>query len=75
MKTEQYKETKEELAGWPVRVVSYKLGTTYYVSVKNEQPGAWFVKEQGPELAEVEARARKKASEMLAKTRKQGIVS
>ena len=70
MKAEEYKETKETLAGWPVRVVSYRLGSTYHVSISNEEPGARIVRGAGPNLAEVEAKARKDAAEALAKMRR-----
>jgi len=70
VKAEQYQERKEQLAGWPVKIVSYKLGTTYYVSIHNEEPGAWIVKGEGATLAEAEATPRKQAAEALAKIKK-----
>ncbi|MBI3615552.1 MAG: hypothetical protein HY211_03430 [Candidatus Omnitrophica bacterium] len=70
MKAEEYKEQKEQLSGWPVRIVSYKLGNIYHVSINNEEPGAWIVKGEGPSLAEAEAKARKEAAEALAKVKK-----
>jgi MFS family permease len=50
MKAEEYKERKEELSGWPVKIVSYRLGETYHVSIHNEEPGAWIVKGEGSTL-------------------------
>ena len=70
MKAEEYKERKEQLSGWPVRIVSYKLGATYYVSIHNEEPGAWIVKGEGNSLADAEAKARQEAAEALAKIKK-----
>ena len=70
MKAEEYRERKEQLAGWPVKIVSYRLGGTHHVSIHNEEPGAWIVKAQGSTLAEAEAEARRRAEEALAKTRK-----
>ena len=70
MKAEEYRERKEELSGWPVKIVSYKLGSTYYVSIHNEEPGAWIVKGEGASLADAEAKARKEAAEALAKVKK-----
>ena len=70
MKTQEYQERKEELSGWPVKVISYKLGGNYYVSIHNEEPGAWIVKGQGPTLAEALAQARTEAAEALAKVKK-----
>ena len=69
MKAEQFQERKETIAGWPARIISYKLGSTYYVSIHNEQPGAWVSKAEGSTLQEAEARAREQAAERLGKTR------
>ncbi len=70
MKAEQYQEKKETLSGWPVKVISYKMGDTYYVSIHNEEPGAWITKGQGATLAEADAKARKEAADALAKVKK-----
>ena len=70
MKAEAYQEVKETLSGWPVRIVSYRLGSTYHVSIKNEEPGARIARGEGPSLAEVEAKVRKDAADALAKMRR-----
>ncbi len=70
MKAEEYKERKETLSNWPVKIVSYRLGSTYYVSINNEEPGAWIVKGEGSTLAEAESKARQQATELLAKVKK-----
>lgn len=70
MKAEQYQERKEQLANWPVKIISYRLGSTHYVSIHNEEPGAWIVKGEGATLAEAESKARKEAGELLAKVKK-----
>lgn len=70
MKAEEYREIKEELSGWPVKIVSYRLGGKYFVSIHNEEPGAWIVKGEGSTLAEAEAKARKDAAEALAKVKR-----
>ena len=67
MKVEGYAERKATLAGWPVNIVSYKLGEQYHVSVENTDPGAWVVKAQGPALAEAETKAVADAEALLAK--------
>jgi len=66
-KTEEYSERKSELAGWPVTIVSYRLGTIYHVSVENQDPGAWVVKAQGATKQEAESKAMKEAEVLLAK--------
>lgn len=70
MEAQEYRERKDHLAGWPVKIVSYRLGERYFVTIRNEEPGAWIVKEEGDTLEETEDRARKVAAERLAKTRK-----
>ncbi len=70
MKAEEYQERKEQLAGWPVRIISYRLGGTYFVSINNEEPGAWIVKGEALTLAEAESKARKEATEALEKVKR-----
>lgn len=70
MKAEQYRETRDELAGWPVKIASYKLGSTYHVTIDNVSPGAWIAKAEGATLEEAEKKARADAAERLAKTRR-----
>ena len=70
MKAQDYTERKDELSGWPVKIVSYRLGEKFFVTIHNEQPGAWVAKAEGPTLAEAESRARKVAAERLAKTKR-----
>ena len=70
MKAEQYKEVKDRIAGWPVKVVSYKAGSTYHVTIHNQEPGAWICKQEGATLEEAERKARARAEELLARTRR-----
>ena len=70
MKAEEYQERKESFSGWPVKIISYRMGSTHYVSIHNEEPGAWVTKAQGSTLAEAESKARKEAQELLAKVKK-----
>ena len=67
-KVTEYRERKEQLSGWPIRIVSYRLGSTYYVSIHNEEPGAWIVRKEGTTLTEVEAAAREAAAQALVHT-------
>ena len=73
MKSEQYQEVKETIAGWPVKITSYKLGDKFYVTVDNVSPGAWICKTQGSTLEAAEKEARTKAAEMLGRTRKMKV--
>ncbi len=67
MKPEDYSSRKETLAGWPVTVVSYRLGQTYHVTVENNDPGAWVVKAQGSTKQDAEQQAITEATALLAK--------
>jgi len=70
MKPEEYSERKLELAGWPVHLVTYRLGSTYHTSVENHDPGAWVVKAAGASKQDTEAKALKDAEALLAKIKK-----
>jgi hypothetical protein len=67
MKPEEYSSRKETLAGWPVTIVSYRLGTTYHVTAENNEPGAWVVKAQGQTKQAAEEKAITEATGLLAK--------
>ncbi|MGH7274739.1 MAG: hypothetical protein ACREIQ_09815 [Nitrospiria bacterium] len=70
MKPEEYSEHKIELGGWPVNIVTYRLGSTFYTTVENNDPGAWVVKGEGKNRGEAESKALKEAEALLAKVRK-----
>jgi hypothetical protein len=67
MKAEEYSERKATLAGWPVNVVTYRIGSTYHATVENTDPGAWVVKAQAGSKAEAEATAVRDAGALLKK--------
>ena len=69
-KPEEYSERKTELAGWPVTIVTYRLGTTYHTTIDNTDPGAWVVKANGATKQEAEAKALKEAEALLEKVKK-----
>ncbi len=69
-KPEDYSEQKTQLAGWPVTIVTYRLGTTYYTTIDNTDPGAWVVKAQGTSKQEAEAKAITEAKALLEKVKK-----
>lgn len=69
MKPEDHSERTLELAGWPVRVTSYKLGDTYRAHADNVSPGANIAHAIGATKDEAEQRVLAKAEERLAKTR------
>ena len=68
-KPEEYSERKTVLGGWPVTVVTYRLGTVYHTTIDNADPGAWVVKAQGATKQDVEAKAMKEAEALLEKVK------
>ncbi len=69
-KVEESSERKTSLAGWPVTIITYRLGTTYHTTIDNTDPGAWVVKADGPTKAEAEAKAMNDAQALLEKIKK-----
>ncbi len=67
---EDYSERKAQLAGWPVNIITYKLGNVYHTTVDNTDPGAWVVKAQGASKQEAESKALKEAEALLEKVKK-----
>ena len=73
MKPEDYAERQMELSGWPVHVVTYRLGKIYYCKVDNVSPGAQVARASAESREEAEKQALSKAGERLAATRKQKV--
>ena len=69
-KPEDYSERKTHLAGWPITIVTYRLGSTYHTTIDNADPGAWVVKAEGATRHETEAKALKDAEALLEKVKK-----
>ena len=69
-KPEEYSERTQELVGWPIRIVTYRLGTVYRTTIDNTDPGAWVVKTQGATKDEAESKALKEAQVALEKIKK-----
>jgi hypothetical protein len=73
MKPEQYSERLLEVQGWPLRLISYRLGETFYCKADNVSPGALIARSRGATREEAETRALEKASERLGQTRRQAV--
>ena len=69
-KPEDYSERRAQLAGWPIHVITYRLGSTYHTTIDNTDPGAWVVKAQGATKAEAESKALQEAEALLEKVKK-----
>jgi hypothetical protein len=70
MKAEEYTERQEEIAGWHVHIVTYRIGDRYYCTIDNVDPGARFARAEGATRDEAERAALEKAGKYLAQTRK-----
>lgn len=70
MKAEEYKEQKYELAGWPVRMTSYKMGDKYFAKIDNVSPGAQIARAEGATREEAESKATEDAQRRLQRTKK-----
>jgi len=73
MKAEEFAERTIELAGWPVRVTTYKVGEKYHAKVDNISPGAAVSRSEGDTKEAAEAEALAKAEERLKNTRRMPV--
>jgi hypothetical protein len=69
MRPEDYQHRQEQLAGWPVGIISYKLGDKYICEIDNVSPGARIARVKGPTRADAEREALAAAARRLARTR------
>jgi hypothetical protein len=70
MKPEELTRRREEIAGWPVSIETYKLGDVYHCTISNVDPGARFARADGATREEAESLAIEKATRYLAQTRR-----
>ncbi len=70
MKPEQYMERQVEVAGWPLRLTSYRLGKEFRCKADNVSPGAWLARSSAPTREEAEAKALELARVLLLRTRR-----
>jgi len=67
---EDRSERREVIHGFPVRIISYRLEGTYYVTVDNVEPGARIARAEGSSRVEAEAAALDDATRRLARSRR-----
>jgi hypothetical protein len=70
MNPEEYKEQSFELAGWPVRMTSYKLGDKYIAKIDNVSPGAQIARAEGASREAAESKATEDAQRRLQRTKR-----
>ncbi len=59
-----------ELAGWPVRITTYRIGETWHAKADNVSPGAQIARARAGTLEAAEARVLAEAKSRLAATRR-----
>ena len=67
MKAEDYKTHTDEIEGWKVNVVTYRIGQICYCQIDNVSPGARITCAEGPTREEAEQSARDDAARRLAR--------
>jgi hypothetical protein len=70
MKAEEFTERRQEIDGWPVRIITYRIGLRHYCTIDNVDPGARFARAEGSTLQEAESQALEKAQRYLKQTRR-----
>jgi len=68
MRAEDYQRRRQELAGWPVGIVSYKLGDRFICEIDNANPGARVARAEGSTREEAERAAMATAERRLGRT-------
>jgi hypothetical protein len=70
MKAEDYAERNETIDTWPVHIVTYRIGETYYCTIDNVDPGARFARAEAATREDAERVAIEKATRYLGQTRR-----
>jgi len=69
----EFQERQIELAGWPVKLTSYRVGGKYICQADNVSPAACLARFSAITLAEAESQAISKARHLLGKTRRHAV--
>ncbi len=73
MKAEEYQERRAEVAGWPVNLASYRIGTEWHCKADNVSPGAALCRTTGATREEAEQKALARAQELLGRTKRHSV--
>lgn len=68
LKSEEFRETRQQLEGWPIRITSYRVGGVFHCTIDNVDPGARFARADGATRDEAESKAIEKAGRYLRQT-------
>jgi hypothetical protein len=70
MKTEEFRERRIEVEGWPVNLTTYRIGQTWHAKADNVSPGALLARASGASSEDAEQAVVAEAAERLARTRR-----
>lgn len=73
MKAEEFREQRIEVEGWPVNLVSYRIGDAWHAKTDNVLPGALLGRGAAPAREEAERQAIAVAREKLSRTRRMAV--
>jgi hypothetical protein len=69
MRAEEYAEHTDEVAGWGVRITSFRVGEQYHAAVENTAVGARIARGSGATRESAVVEALEKAERRLLQTR------
>jgi hypothetical protein len=69
MRVQEFAERSFTLAGWDVRITTYKLGNLYHCKADNVSPAGSLARTTGETREAAEQKAIERAAQMLSKTR------
>lgn len=70
MKPEEYSERTVEVDGWPVRLITYRLGEKWHTKADNVSPGANLARIEADSKEDAETQALERARQLLGRTRR-----
>jgi hypothetical protein len=73
MKPEHYSETKVEVDGWQVNLITYQLGSKWHCKADNVSPGANLARIEADSREEAEGKALARARHMLGRTKRHAV--
>ncbi len=73
LRVQDFTERKIEIDGWPVNLVSYRIGETFHCKADNVSPGARLARTTGSTRQEAEEAAIARSRELLSRTKRREV--
>ena len=70
MKAEGYSRRRQPLADWTIEIETCQIGSIFYCTINNVDPGARFARAEGATREEAESKALEKAEKYIRQTRR-----